>query len=491
MSHPLRLSPRPTRKARELANAEHLDVLNQGAAAWSRWRRDSPGLVPDLSDADLRHTPLEGVDLAGANMTGCALTHGDLVEARLAGAGLDAADLQEAVLLRADLSEASLRAARMQQANLRGARMIDADVQEAALRDADLSGADLTGADLSDAFMFNVSLRAAVLPEATLLRANLYESVLASADLKNVDASGANMRDTDLTEVDLRGAVLNGADLKGAKMANADLRRAELVGADLSGADLTGANLSQCNLRKAIHAGATLVGSDMSDTSLREANLSGADLSAADLSNASLVAARLGGATFRDCRAHGVSLWAAEGVPAVQERLRISPEGTPLIAVDDLSLALFVQLMCQSAAVQAVVDEIKARIVLICGRYDDRRYADLDDVRAAVHAAGLQPVVFDLRGQIEEDTAAAFATLGAASRVVVFDVSDTGRPPEALVASLREMRAPTLPVVMRGRGSEWREMRDWRAAGADILPIEEYADPAGLAKVVGAALPTE
>ena len=110
-------------------------------------------------------------------------------------------------------------------------------------------------------------------------------------------------------------------------------------------------------------------------------------------------------------------------------------------------------------------------------------------MRAAVHARGLEPVVFDLRGQVTEETAAAFATLGAAPKLVVLDVSDTGRPPEALVAPLRATRAPALPVVLRGRGKEWREMHAWRADGASILPIEEYADAAGLAQAIGAALP--
>ena len=203
-----------------------------------------------------------------------------------------------------------------------------------------------------------------------------------------------------------------------------------------------------------------------------------------------MIGTRLDGATLRDCGAYGVSLWGAQGIPATQERLRITAPDDALIAVDDLSVALFVQLICESAAVQGVVDRIHARTVLVCGRFDEQRYRELDDVRSAIHGRGLHPVVFDLRGQVTDDTAGALATLGAASKLVVLDISDAGRPPEALVEPLRSMPTPTLPVVMTGRGSEWREMQAWRAEGTNILPLQQYADASSLANVVGSALPS-
>jgi len=110
-------------------------------------------------------------------------------------------------------------------------------------------------------------------------------------------------------------------------------------------------------------------------------------------------------------------------------------------------------------------------------------------VRAAVRARGLQPIVFDLRGQVASQAARALTTLASASRLLVLDLSDAGRPPEALVSSLRAMKTSTLPVAMQGRGTEWREIQEWRADGTNMLPFEQYADAAELARAVDRALP--
>jgi Pentapeptide repeats (8 copies) len=77
-----------------------------GVDAWNAWRRENPGIKPDLKGADISGANLSAADLSGLDLSG--------------------ANLRGANLSKADLSSACLR--------------------EAALEMANLSGVDLTGA---------------------------------------------------------------------------------------------------------------------------------------------------------------------------------------------------------------------------------------------------------------------------------------------------------------------------------------------------------
>jgi uncharacterized protein YjbI with pentapeptide repeats len=50
-----------------MANPEHLKILDQGVAAWNKWRVENSRIFPDLEGADLR-----GMNLSGANLTPAA-----------------------------------------------------------------------------------------------------------------------------------------------------------------------------------------------------------------------------------------------------------------------------------------------------------------------------------------------------------------------------------------------------------------------------------
>ncbi len=46
-----------------MGNSRHLALLRQGKASWNRWRRENPGLIPDLSQPR-RTTEQEVADLS-------------------------------------------------------------------------------------------------------------------------------------------------------------------------------------------------------------------------------------------------------------------------------------------------------------------------------------------------------------------------------------------------------------------------------------------
>ena len=110
-----------------MANPEHLEILRKGVSEWNVWHRVNPGIVPDLSQADLHDTKLSGANLTAASLHGAKLRGADLREADLVGANLGNADLVRANLGNANLYEANLSGALLGGANLTGAILIEAD----------------------------------------------------------------------------------------------------------------------------------------------------------------------------------------------------------------------------------------------------------------------------------------------------------------------------------------------------------------------------
>lgn len=181
----LSFSPRPDLSIPDddMADAEWIGRLRNGAASFNESRRANPQTRPDLS----------GCDLTGMDLRGCDLTHCDLAGAFLTVAELDGCDLSGSDLSGANLTGADATGAIFRKARLRGADLSFAVLNQADLRDADLSGARLTEAILHDADLRNARLEGAVMRRAILVSANL---------------AGADMTGTDLEGAELEGAML-------------------------------------------------------------------------------------------------------------------------------------------------------------------------------------------------------------------------------------------------------------------------------------------
>jgi hypothetical protein len=112
-----------------MANPEHVKILKQGVEAWNQWRRQNPGVAPDLNSADLSTMDLGGADLTAAHLNGV-----DLSRALLGRANLIAADLNGA-----DLSGSYLWLTNFLSANIEGVNFTDSMMQGTIFADVDLS----------------------------------------------------------------------------------------------------------------------------------------------------------------------------------------------------------------------------------------------------------------------------------------------------------------------------------------------------------------
>ncbi len=76
-----------------MANPEHVNLLQKGVKAWNEWREQKPGIIPDLSGADLTSADLRGIAFHGTN----------LFQANLSRANLNGVDLFMAMLFETNL----------------------------------------------------------------------------------------------------------------------------------------------------------------------------------------------------------------------------------------------------------------------------------------------------------------------------------------------------------------------------------------------------
>jgi hypothetical protein len=53
-----------------MANLEHLKILEQGVPSWNQWRKDDPGIDPELSRPDLSKVDLRWAHLSLAHLGG-------------------------------------------------------------------------------------------------------------------------------------------------------------------------------------------------------------------------------------------------------------------------------------------------------------------------------------------------------------------------------------------------------------------------------------
>jgi len=123
-----------------MANPEHVARLKERVTAWNAWRRQSPDVLPELSEADLNEADLTGADLTEADLSGASLSGADLSRTTLTKADLTAADLSWAHLLGTDLT----------QADLSGALLVAADLSKVNLNAAGFNGATFGATILSD-----------------------------------------------------------------------------------------------------------------------------------------------------------------------------------------------------------------------------------------------------------------------------------------------------------------------------------------------------
>jgi hypothetical protein len=237
---------------------------------------------------------------------------------------------------------------------------------------------------------------------------------------------------------DLRGAILWSANLSGANLSWADLREAGLSEANLRGASLWSANLSGADL-----SGADLREADLSEANLREADLTGAKLNSADLTETQLIRTDMCDAELTGSSIYGISAWDLRlNDGTQQENLIITPQGEPVVMVDNIEVAQFIYLLLNNKKIRDVIDTITSKAVLILGRFSPERKIILDRLREELRTRHYVPIMFDFEKATSRDTIETIRILAGMAKFIIADLTEA----KAVVQELQAI-VPNLPSV--------------------------------------------
>ena len=350
------------------------------------------------------------------------------------------------------------------------------DLHGADLRKMDLSSMSLRGADFRNADLHSANLERAYLPDADFRKADLSMTNLRSAFLIRADLRGANLFNADLKQAALDYAKFSGANLRKAilyfaGLVGADLRRQNLRGVKLGAANLNSADLRYTDLRGAFLCGANLNFSD----------LSGANLDGADLQSAFMMGTNLTNATLTNCWVYGTSVWDVMLRGTRQSGLIITRRGEPVISVDNLEVAQFIYILLYNEKIRHVINTITSKVVLILGRFTQKRKAVLDAIREELRKHDYLPVLFDFEKPRSRDYTETVSALAHLSRFIIADITSPKSIPQELQAIVPTLtHVPIQPLLQRS-SKEYGMFRDFKAYSW-VLPIHRYKNADELLK---------
>lgn len=258
-----------------------------------------------------------------------------------------------------------------------------------------------------------------------------------------IDLSGADLYDADLNRINL-----TGANLKRAFLEKADLGEADLMGADLSHANLIDARLFTANLTGANLRRANLFGADLMGANLTEADMSGATLASAIFANTKVDRAKVSGSWV-----HAINVSDLEGEFEEQRDLIITHRGKPAIAVDNIKVAQFINLILNNEDIRDAINMLTSRTVLVLGRFaSPGRKAILAALKNGLREYNLLPIVFEFNRPLDHDVIETIKTLAGLSYFAVADITNA----EASLldvdvqAAVSDYQIPFVPILQAG-----------------------------------------
>jgi uncharacterized protein YjbI with pentapeptide repeats len=216
---------------------------------------------------------------------------------RLAGHELSDADFAGASLIGANLARAKLERASFYCADMR-----KADLRHANLRYADMRGVSFRGANLSFALLDNADLRAGMMMQ---MMGGGGVSVIDHGDLSEQSAGAVGGE---------RGVDFSNCSMKGISFANANLKGVNFNGALLNGANFRGAKLADVSFVGAVISG-------VRDLAVPPGALKGAILDAPEATGATLEALR----PKLDAHQQWIASGGTQGCPAVLDDMDLRP----------------------------------------------------------------------------------------------------------------------------------------------------------------------
>lgn len=258
-------------------------------------------------------------------------------------------------------------------------------------------------------------------------------------NLKNGELLGPNFTKADLTGADLTGASLGFSNFSGAILNNVKLVTSNLAKSDLS----------KSIIKKSDLMGSTLWGCDLSSSIIINSNLFACNLTNSILLDTKII----------NCDIYGISAWNLkinENTMMKDLIIREDQYKKPLITVDDIEIAQFINLILNNDKIFNVITLMRTKGVLILGSfYDDKERKItpkkvLDKIKEILPKYNLIPIVFDFSNPEKQDLVSTVRTLALLSSFIIVDLSMPAGQLFELGALVQTTPIPFIPIASTG-----------------------------------------
>ena len=157
---------------------------------------------------------------------------------------------------------------------------------------------------------------------------------------------------------------------------------------------------------------------------------------------------------------------------ARQQNLVCTDAGEPKITVDNIEVAQFVYLLLHNQKIRDVIDTITSKVVLILGRFTDKRKAVLDALREELRKRDYLPILFDFDVPATWDVTETISLLARMARFIIADLTDPSSIPKELETIVPTLAVPIQPLL-EGSSRPYAMFKDyWKYDW--VLPVYQY-----------------
>lgn len=289
--------------------------------------------------------------------------------------------------------ENQIKVPNLQNAQLKGIQLLNYDFTKA----------NLNGINFSDAKLIDCNFGDATLENANFEKANCSFSLFHRAILKGVNFNNSELINTVMLNSNCSNSIFTNSSIVQNLSGSADFS-----GVDFSNAKIILSNLVDCNL---------------SNSKFINTFLSGSNISRANLNDS----------IIKKSTIFGLSAWGVSTENSVQEDLTITNDyDESIITVDNLEIASFIYLISNNKKVSQAIDNITTKVVLILGRFTEKRLDILTHIKLVLKQMGFVPVLFDFEKPRERDLTETIGLIGRMSRFVIADLTDAKSIPQEL-----------------------------------------------------------
>src|SRR6476659_2889328 len=133
-----------------------------------------------------------------------------------------------------------------------------------------------------------------------------------------------------------------------------------------------------------------------------------------------------------------------------QQDLIITKWDEPKVAVDDIEVAQFVNLLLHNKQIRNVIDTVGKKGVLLLGRFTEGRIVVLERLRDELRKRGYLPIVFNFDKPETKDFTETVRLLAGLSKFVIADLTSPKSAPYELGAIVSQTMIPFQPIIAEG-----------------------------------------